>query len=892
MLTKRHAPWGHLQVTRAPTSKHILDTSLEALDCNPVPVLLPLVVNQRGASDTAVGANSSGSWNQRRLSAENNVRRVRLPSQQSSEGDQVKAVIAEAPKDIRRRLEPSAQESSGGSNELRTFMEESSVATTSDDTSSQESTENNSGDTSSAETTETSEQTDVEAASDVQSGASGKSWCPPWCQSGATTYDLLSSVTSCLDPVVDHVEPLHTMRDVYQNIAQAYDNVFADAPPFDTDMPLFLDENPKQPADSCLFCYDFKNNKYISQHERLPSGAFERFASSSHHSNIDEKQREASRVPDVLCGDDCQLQSSHAASKFQQQPLNAELGAVVPQSNVASGGSSLIPSIDEKSFINFLFSTMSNDNAGEDVAGEQLDPFYVDPNVMFLNENTDTFNAYVNPSVFTDCNNNVFSFPDSVSGYQELATFQQNEPHVEVADEMQVYSTRRLFSEPIKGSTSAPATESSHARTIAALPQAYQSDLGEKCHMTATQVFQVELSNMAPEFLRSLHEKQDYVKTEKGHSIAPSSRIFDVFSTEPERNYDLLKSSPERCMWAKARTPFSDGNALTQEFIPVSDEALKLRHRNGRNFFSDGNILGDAISGVTQAPQEVPGSPTKPTLRYPRPTFDNYKDLMRLFAPLRPVFLRGQRLLQQPPPLKPMLLTPPQWPLEYWTADVDAAADATPNANLGWAEELRLPSDVPRCLTDGDLNTENIESGVEEHTVNFMPRLLESRIPDGQQQIVATESSSSGANNSETFGTSSCEDNKDSSCTTTSLSVSEDSARTSTTTAESVAAPPRSLQEATFPIHGNMDSEEPRKESLAPLSSTGEGTIVNWGTHCSTLSLTEEAEFDGSAPLYDFASAAPSEEAVDIGGYNEVYPGTTKKTIPVRVMMPTIDEED
>ncbi|KAH8030367.1 hypothetical protein HPB51_006799 [Rhipicephalus microplus] len=137
--------------------------------------------------------------------------------------------------------------------------------------------ENNSGDTSSAETTETSEQTDVEAASDVQSGASGKSWCPPWYQSGATTYDLLSSVTSCLDPVVDHVEPLHTMRDVYQNIAQAYDNVFTDAPPFDTDMPLFLDENPKQPADSCLFCYDFKNNKYISQHERLPGGAFERF---------------------------------------------------------------------------------------------------------------------------------------------------------------------------------------------------------------------------------------------------------------------------------------------------------------------------------------------------------------------------------------------------------------------------------------------------------------------------------------------------------------------------------------------------------------------------------------------------------------------------------------
>ncbi|KAH8030366.1 hypothetical protein HPB51_006798 [Rhipicephalus microplus] len=179
---------------------------------------------------------------------------------------------------------------------------------------------------------------------------------------------------------------------------------------------------------------------------------------------------------------------------------------------------------------------------------------------------------------------------------------------------------------------------------------------------------------MAPQFLRSLPEKQDYVKTEKGHSIAPSSRIFDVFSTEPERNYDLLKSSPERCMWAKARTPFSDGNALTQEFIPVSDEALKLRHRNGRNFFSDGNISGDAISGVTQAPQEVPGSPTKPTLRYPRPTFDNYKDLMRLFAPLRPVFLRGQRLLQQPTTAEADVANRHHsGPPNTRTADVDAA---------------------------------------------------------------------------------------------------------------------------------------------------------------------------------------------------------------------------
>ncbi|KAL1425282.1 hypothetical protein MTO96_019427 [Rhipicephalus appendiculatus] len=889
---ERGAPPEHPEVTREPEGKHILDASLEALNCDPVPVLLPLVVNPRGASDTAVGANSTGSWNQRRLSAENTLRRLRLRSQKSSEGDQEKAVIADALKDIRRRLEPPP---SGGPNELEELMEDSSIATGSEETSSsQESTANNSGDSSSAETTEASGQPDVEAASEVHSGASGKSRCTPGFQSAATTYELLSSVASCLDPVVDHVEPLYAMRNVYQNIEQAYDTVFSQAPPFDAGMPLFLDENPKQPADSCLACYDFTNHEYINQHERLPGGAFERFVSSSYHSDVDEQQRVASQVPDLLCSDDCQFQSSHVASQFQQLPLNAELGGVVQQSDGASGGSSVIPSVDEKSFINFLFSTMSNDNAGEDGAGGHLDPFHINPNVVFMNENAGTFNAHVAPAVIPDYNN-AFGFHDSMPAYQELATFEGNNPHVEVTGEMQVLPTRRQFSEPIEGSTSAPATETSRARTTSALPQAYQSDLGEKGHMTATQVFQVELSNMAPEFLRSLHEKRDDMNAEKGHLFAPSSRMCGVLSTEPERNYDLLKSSPERCSWARARTPFSDGNALTQELIPVSEEALKLRRRHGRNFFSDGNILGDAVGGNTQAVHEVSDGPTKPTFRHPRPTFDNYKDWMRLFAPLRPVFFRGHALLQKPPPLKPVFLRQPRLLLEDWTADVDAVAGAMPNANLGWVEKLRLRSDAPGCLTDDDLNTEGIASGVQEDTAILMPLLSESRIPDDHQQTVATESSSSDANNSEAFGTSSCEESKDSSCTATSLSASEDvedSARTSTTTAASVAAPPQSLNDATLHVLENMDAEEPRKESLAPLSSTGGRVTVNWGTHCSTLSMTEEAEFDGSAPLYDFASAAPSEEAVNIAGYYEVYPGTTKRTVPVRTMMPTIDEED
>lgn len=412
--------------------------------------------------------------------------------------------------------------------------------------------------------------------------------------------------------------------------------------------------------------------------------------------------------------------------------------------------------------------------------------------------------------------------------------------------------------------------------------------------MTATQVFQVELSNMAPEFLRSLQGKNDDVNAEKGHLFAPSSRVCDVLSTEPERNYDLLKSSPERCSWAKARTPFSDGNALNQELISGAEEALKLRRRNGRNFFSDGNILGDAIGGGAQAVQEVSDGPTKPTSWYPRPAFDNYKDWMRLFAPLRPVFFRGQWLPpQKPPPLKPVFLRQPQRSLDDWIADGDVVAEATLNVNRGWAKKGRLPSNAPSCLTNDDLNTEDITSGVQEDTGMLMPLLMESRVPDDRQRMVATESSSSDVNNSEAFGTSSCADNKDSSCTATSLSASEDvedSARTSTTAA-SVAVPPRCLRHTASKLFENMNAEEPRNEPLAPLSSTG-GAAVNWGTHRSTVSMTDEAEFDGTAPLFDFASAAPSEETIDVGGFNEVYPGTTKKTVAVRAMMPTIDEED
>ncbi|KAK8782805.1 hypothetical protein V5799_015858 [Amblyomma americanum] len=99
------------QQARPCESKHILDKSLEVLNCDPVPVLLPLVVNPKGASDTAV-ATSLGS----RTPALNADERRSIVTgvgsrkqSHSSEGDHQRAVIAEALKDIRRHLSPSPQ---------------------------------------------------------------------------------------------------------------------------------------------------------------------------------------------------------------------------------------------------------------------------------------------------------------------------------------------------------------------------------------------------------------------------------------------------------------------------------------------------------------------------------------------------------------------------------------------------------------------------------------------------------------------------------------------------------------------------------------------------------------------------------------------------------------
>ncbi|KAH6924636.1 hypothetical protein HPB50_020869 [Hyalomma asiaticum] len=880
-----------LQVMRGPEGKHILDASLETLNCDPVPVLLPLVVNPRGASDTAVGTNSvgSGKLDQRRLSAENAVRRLRLRPHQSSEGDQEKAVIAEALKDIRRHIEPSPQESSGetpGPSELEELMEESSLATTSGDTSSsQDNTGHKSSDSTSEETSEASEHSDVYAVSGGHSAASGKNGCPPGFQSAATNYDLLSSVTSCLDPVVDHAEPLYTMRNVYQNIAQAYDTVFSSASQIDKGKPLFLGENQKQSVDSCSACYDSTNHEYLNNHERLPGGAFERFISSSQQSDVEGQQQVVSRVPDLLCGDDCQFQSSQATPQFKQVPLNAELRVAVPHTDGASGGSSMIPSVDEKSFINFLFSTMSNDNVGEDVAvGGQPDLFQVHSNVGFLNENVDTFNGNVTPAVIADYNNNVFGFHDSLPGYQDLATVDETEgPKVPP-------TTTLLLSEPTDGSTSAASTETSGARTAPAALQTYQPALGEERRMTATQVYQVELFNMAPEFLRALHEKDD-VNAEKGLVFAPSARNCGAFLTEPERNYDLLKPSPERCSWAKARTPFYDGNSLTPELIAVAEETPKFRRRNGRNFFSDGNILGDAIGGgccQEKRDAQVLDEPTCWAL----------KDHMMRFAPLRPVFI-GERRLCKPRPLKPVFLRQVQQPLQDWTEGDTTTVDI----NLSRDKKLSPPANAHSRITDDKLNTEDILTGLQEDNAMLTPLLLESRVPDGAQQRMAPESTSSEAGSSdpsEAFGTSSFEESKDSSCAATSLSTTEDveeeSARTSTTAAS--AAAPASLQpqqraplHAKFRVYENdLDATEPQSEPLGSLS-TGVAAS-NWAARCSAVSVTDEAEFDGSAPLFDFASAAPSDETIEVGGFNEVYPGSTKKTVAVRAMMPTIDEED
>ncbi|KAH8030365.1 hypothetical protein HPB51_006797 [Rhipicephalus microplus] len=214
-----------------------------------------------------------------------------------------------------------------------------------------------------------------------------------------------------------------------------------------------------------------------------------------------------------------------------------------------------------------------------------------------------------------------------------------------------------------------------------------------------------------------------------------------------------------------------------------------------------------------------------------------------------------QRLPQKPPLLKPVFLTAPQRPLEDWKACVGIVTVARPN--LGWVGKLCLPSEAPGSVTDDDMSIEDTESGVQ------------SRVPVG-------------ANNSEAFSTSYCEDNEDYSCTATLRSSSPDSAKTSTTTTTSEAAPPRSLLDVRLNVYENVHRLRRTEEHIA-----GAVTFRRRRNHRELGQILQHALDDRrsrvreSAPLFVLVSAALAGRLSTSVDTTKSYPGITKRTVPV-----------
>lgn len=866
------------QPVRPSQDKHILDASLEALECQDAPVLLPLVVGgPRGASDTAVAAMSAGwsSWKQgatprtelERRSVEDAHRRHRLS--QSSEGELERAVIAEALKDIEKHLEPSTtQETTESSrpSELEELMEGSSQDTTTEAESSSApgETEDASNRKSSATST-TEESTQTAAAQHEETSSSEDSYANERSQYEVfdfrPSFDMFSTPHSSLDPVVDNAEPLYAMQSIYHDILQSYNAIVDPQGAGQQCLDVAMGrENPTGAPAS----YGFANHDFLTQHEEIPGGPFDGFLSSSHQS-VGAPQQDSPL--DLLCGDNIQFQMAPKLSPFEL-PLNPGPQLSGPQQECTNSGS-VLPSVDEKSFINFLFSHMSSEDVEDNAS--PLDLFQINSNVAFLPPDNadDVFGHAV-----IDYNNNtasVLGFHDG-RGYQDLTTIEEADRHAEVAAEIDAANRPHVLSDASEETPSMKLAEASRATSPEPQMQ-LPTPLEEKDKSLATtEVYQVDVSNTIPEFLRSLQAKSDDAE-KSGHR-----RPQDIGApTEPERNYDLLKSPPQPCVWARARTPFSDGNVLAP--TAMYEEARKFRRRNARNFFSDGTATAAPSNALyTKDPGELSSRTTSWPLR---PLSEREDDLARQCAPLKPFFVRDQRYARTSTSQRPFFMRQQQ--AVDWAPTDTTFTHERELANAGsetLAKGHQLLADAPG---NDQLGTEDIVTGLHEDRVK--PLLSESGVSEHDK--------GSGANDTGfgNVGLCTCSSEESSKTATTSSNATED---TSSAFSAAFTPPRRTVYYASnhAACYNEQAPSEPQGER-APAS----GGPMSWSLHSEVpVSLAvDDIKFDATSPLFPDCAPSRSNEAADAqkSGFNEVYPkSSAKRVLSFRCAMPKISEED
>lgn len=639
------------------TDKHLLDASLEALDCDYAPVLLPLVATR--VSDPGVASN--GSLGDLRRS----VQQLSL----TTSVDEERAVLTQVLQAVHQLGKAETTEDSTRPSELENLREtESTTVTegtsepntsTGDETGDSEEQSNNTTNSDrtssiatrtvvtadrsvladrSVELVSSDDSTNPEETSPTAAGmvitiddrsALDLSALPdPMLQQAYLVMQAEQHSINLITPTVSHFEPLvdvnslYALRCVQGNLFREYTTLLqSQREP--TVHHVSEPEMNQAFGTSQSVPYYYHNANFI---DPLDGGPYQTPLLLEYEdpfpfppSNCNPEEVVAAHV------EDSPFPLPYMLSHFEQ-PASGELDIGNPQADIFNSGS-FPSSVDEKSFINFLFSNMSND-APDDKSADDVNQclLQLSSNGLFQ-ETTERLRQTVGEMVapgeepsllyhlgdpvqleLIDRNNNLVQEDNSI--HPKLTTIDEFDQGIELATERETLSSTQARTDTSdddeRNQTSSAKSSVGTVRkgTEAEKTVSDQTELQKTFH-----AFPLQIEDRVPEFLQVLQEKNmfkdinDDLVTESGQILLPGDpvRATDLLPAEPERNYNVLKTSPELRGWRKARTsPISDGKR-TQSSNSGSSSSVegetKPRRRNPRRTFFD---------AVNRAPDSQP----------------------------------------------------------------------------------------------------------------------------------------------------------------------------------------------------------------------------------------------------------------------------------------------
>ncbi|KAG0424788.1 hypothetical protein HPB47_028009 [Ixodes persulcatus] len=629
--------------------KHLLDTSLEALDCDYAPVLLPLVATR--VSDPGVTSNGSlgdlrrgvqhlsltTSVDEERAvltkvlhavhqlgkaeTTEDSTRPSELENLRETESTTVTEGTSEPNTSTGDEIGDSEEQSNNTTNSDRT----SSIATRTVVTADRSVLADRSVELVSSDDTANPEETSPTAAGMVitiedRSALDLSALPDPMLQQGyllmqaeQQSIDLIRPTMSHFEPLVD-VNSLYALRCVQGNLFREYTTLLqSQMEP--TVHHVSEPEMNQSFGTSQPVPYYYHNANFI---DPLDGGPYQAETpllleyedpSPFPPSNCNPEEVVAAHV------DDSPFPLPYMLSHFEQ-PASGEVDIGNPQADIFNSGS-FPSSVDEKSFINFLFSNMSND-APDGKSADDVNQclLQLSSNGLFQ-ETTERLRQTVGEMVapgeepsllyhlgdpvqleLIDRNNNLVQEDNNI--HPKLTTIDEFDHGIELATERETLSSTQARTD-ISDDDECTQTSSakSSVETVQKGTEAKKTVSNQTEHQKTLHAFSLQIEDRVPEFLQLLQEKNmfkdnnDNLVTESGQILLPAdpARATDLLPAEPERNYNVLKTSPELRGWRKARTsPISDGKR-TQSSNSGSSSSVegetKPRRRNPRRTFFD-----------------------------------------------------------------------------------------------------------------------------------------------------------------------------------------------------------------------------------------------------------------------------------------------------------------